>query len=136
MSIVLKMFRCAWCCSWMSHLSQIMFYIIFAWNYTGFISNDYFMKTIPVLKPQNYVHKLQKILLRSKHASSSKGPCAFMEICYLQQRNFVAKFYLLISYSKQEQRFIFFWCKFILKTGDHVWQYETLWWCATIVDSP
>ena len=52
MSIVLKVLRCARQCSWMSHLASIVVYIEFAWNYTSFNSNDYFMKTTHLLNPK------------------------------------------------------------------------------------
>ena len=60
MSIVLKVIQCAGQCSWMSHLASIVVYIEFVWNYAHFNSNDYFMKTTHILKPQSYARKLQK----------------------------------------------------------------------------
>ena len=61
MSIVLKMLRCAMCYRWMAHLAPIVVYIEVASNYASFNSNDYyFMKTMHILKPKSYVHKLKK----------------------------------------------------------------------------
>ena len=74
MSIVLKVHWCDGCCRWMSHLAQIVVYIEFAWNYASFNSNDYyFMKTMHILKPQSYAHKLQISQLGPYPGNSSMG---------------------------------------------------------------
>ena len=62
MSIVLKVVRCARQCSWMSHQTSIVVYIEFAWNYTGFNSNYYYLMRITQLwKSPNYANKFQII---------------------------------------------------------------------------
>ena len=70
MSIVLRVLWCALCRAVQLNeppsQPSIVVYIEFAWNYAHFNLNDYFMKTMHLLKPQSYV-------LSSK-SHSSIGP--------------------------------------------------------------
>ena len=59
---------------WMTYLAQIEVYIEFVWNYASFNSNDYFIKTTHILKPQSYAHNLQKLQLGPNHGNSSMVP--------------------------------------------------------------